>query len=104
MARRGWEVRRTSALLLPSLLAVALCAGCLNESPEVWSVEASAGAASGGPAETSKEHVSGAGGMPEATSIGAPRIEGDLAGATEASSGTLVPAWTPPVVCRSGVS
>lgn len=80
-------MRRISALLLPSLLAVALCAGCLNESPEVWSVEASAGAASGGPAETSKEHVSGAGGMPEATSIGAPRIEGDLAGATEASSG-----------------
>jgi hypothetical protein len=80
-------VRRTSALLLPSLLAVVLCAGCLNESPEVWSVGASAGAASGGPAETSKEHVSGARGMPEATSIGAPRIEGDLAGATEASSG-----------------
>jgi hypothetical protein len=80
-------VRRTSALLLLSLLAAALCAGCLNEGAEVRSVEASAGAASGGPAETSKENVSGVGGMPEATTIRASRIEGDLAGATEASTG-----------------
>jgi Immunoglobulin-like domain of bacterial spore germination len=80
-------VRRTSALLLPSLLAAALCAGCLNEGPEVRSVEASAGAASGGPAETSNENVSGLGGMPEATTIRASRIEGDLAGATDASTG-----------------
>jgi Immunoglobulin-like domain of bacterial spore germination len=80
-------VRRTSALLLLSLLAATLCAGCLNEGAEVRSVEASAGAASGGPAETSKENVSGAGGMPEATTIRASRIEGDLAGATEASTG-----------------
>jgi hypothetical protein len=68
-------VRRTSALLLCSLLAAALCAGCLNEGPEVRSVEASAGAASG------------AGGMPEATTIGASRIEGELAGGTDASTG-----------------
>jgi hypothetical protein len=87
MTRRGWEVGRTFALLLPSLLAAALCAGCLNAGPEIRSVEASAGAASGGPAETSKENVSGAGGMPEATTIGASQIEGDLAGATDASSG-----------------
>jgi Immunoglobulin-like domain of bacterial spore germination len=80
-------VRRTSALLLPSLLAAALCAGCLNEGPEVRSVEASAGAASGGPAETLNENVSGLGGMPEATTIRASRIEGDLAGATDASTG-----------------
>jgi hypothetical protein len=81
-------VRRTSALLLLWLLVAALCAGCLNAGPEVRSVEASAGAASGGPLETSKESMSGAGGMPEATVGVASRIEGDLAGATDASSGT----------------
>jgi hypothetical protein len=85
MTRRGCEVRRTSALLLLPLLAAVPCAGCLNAGPEVRSVEASA--ASGGPAETSKESVSSTGGMPEATSIRAPQIEGDLAGATDASSG-----------------
>ena len=61
MTRRGLEVRRTSALLLPSILAAALCAGCLNVGSEVQSVEASAGVASGGPAETSKVNLSGAG-------------------------------------------
>jgi Immunoglobulin-like domain of bacterial spore germination len=85
--RCGLEVRRTSALLLPSILAAALCAGCLNAGPEVQSVEASAEAASDGPAETSKESTSGAGDMPEATTVGALQIEGDLAGATNASSG-----------------
>src|SRR5215213_637612 len=84
MTRRGLEVRRTSALLLPSILAAALCAGCLNAGSEV---QASAGVASGGPAETSKVNLSGAGGMPEATTIGASQIEGDLARATDASSG-----------------
>jgi hypothetical protein len=83
MARRGWEVRRTSALLLLPLLAAVPCAGCLNAGPEVRSVEASS--ASGGPAETSIEIMSGKGGMPEATTIGASQIEGDLAGATDAS-------------------
>jgi Immunoglobulin-like domain of bacterial spore germination len=83
MARRGWEVRRTPALLLLPLLAAVPCAGCLNAGPEVRSVEASA--ASGGPAETSIESISGKGGMPEATTIGASQIEGDLAGATDAS-------------------
>ena len=87
MARCGWEVRRTTALLLPSLLAAVLCAGCLNSSPEVHSLEASAGAASEGPAETSKKSVSSAGDIPEATTVGASRIEGDLAGVTDASSG-----------------
>jgi hypothetical protein len=87
MTRCGLEVRRTSALLLPSILAAALCAGCLNAGPEVQSVEASAGAASDGPAETSKESISGAGDMPEATTVEASKIEGDLAGATNASSG-----------------
>jgi len=87
MTRRGLELRRTSALLLPAILAAALCAGCLNAVPEVQSVEASAGAASGGPAETPKENESGLGGMPEATTIRASRIEGDLAGATDASTG-----------------
>jgi Immunoglobulin-like domain of bacterial spore germination len=83
MARRGWEVNRTSALLLLPLLAAVPCAGCLNAGPEVRSVEASS--ASGGPAETSIEIMSGKGGMPEATTIGASQIEGDLAGATDAS-------------------
>ena len=85
MTGRGWEVRRTSALLLPSLLAVVLCVGCLNASPEVQSLEDTAGVASGGPAETSKESASGAGDMPEATTVEASRIEGDLAGVTDAS-------------------
>jgi hypothetical protein len=87
MTRRGLEVRRTSALSLFSLLAAALCAGCLSAGPEVQSVEASAGAVSGAPAETSKKDVPGAGGMPEATTIGASQIKGDLAGAADASSG-----------------
>jgi hypothetical protein len=87
MTRRGLEVRRTSALLLPSILTVALCVGCLNAGPEAQSVEASAGGASDGPPGTSKENTSGAGGMPEATTVGASQIEGDLAGATNASSG-----------------
>jgi hypothetical protein len=87
MTRCGLEVRRTSAHLLLSLLAVALCAGCLNAGPEVQSVEASAGGASDGPAETSKKSTSGAGDMPEATTVAASQIEGDLAGAADASSG-----------------
>jgi hypothetical protein len=88
MTRRGLEqMRRTSALLLPSILAAALCAGCLNAGPEVQSVEATARAASDGLAETSKESTSGAGDMPEATTVGASQIEGDLAGFTDASSG-----------------
>jgi hypothetical protein len=80
-------VRRTAALLLTSLLAAALCTGCLKAGPEIQSLEASAGAASDGPAETSTKKVSGAGDMPEATTVGASRIEGDLAGVTDASSG-----------------
>jgi len=73
--------------LLPSILAAALCAGCLNAGPEVRSIEASVGAASDGPADTSKKSTSGAGDMPEATTVGASQIEGDLAEATDASSG-----------------
>src|SRR5918995_7072953 len=84
MTRRGWEVRRTSVL---SLLAVVLCAGCLNAGSEVRSVEASAGDLSAGPAQTSTRSTSGAGDIPEATTVGASRIEGDLAGAADASSG-----------------
>src|SRR5215218_8034442 len=87
MTRCGLEVRRTSAHLLLSLLAVALCAGCLNAGPEVQSVEASAGSASDGPAETLKRSTSGAGDMPEATTVAASQIEGDLAGAADVSSG-----------------
>jgi len=82
------DLRRTSALLLLlSLLAAANLAGCLNAGEVDQSVEASAGAASGGPAETSNKSTSGAGGVPEATTSGTSWIEGDLAGAAEAYSG-----------------
>ncbi len=80
------DVRRTSALLL-SLLAAANLAGCLHAGQAVQSVEASAGAASGGPAETSKKNTSDTVGVPEATAGVAPEIEGDLAGTAEVSSG-----------------
>jgi hypothetical protein len=88
VARRGWEVRRTSALLLLWLLAAVLCAGCLNAGQTVGSAEASAGAASGSSTEAARADATGAGGVPEATVGVASRIEGDLAGAAEASSGT----------------
>ena len=87
MIRRGWAVRRASAHLLLSLLATTLLAGCLKAGSEVQSVEASAAAASGGPADTSKQGTSVTVGVPEATAGVAPEIEGDLAGAAEASSG-----------------
>jgi len=80
-------VRRTSALLLLSLLTTVLCAGCLNAGKMVQSVEASAEAASGGPVETSKKSTSDTGGKPEATAGVASELEGDLTGAAEASSG-----------------
>ena len=87
-------MRRTAALLLPSLLAVVLCAGCMKPGSEVQSLEVSNGAGSEGPAETSKKSVSGAGDMPEATTVDASRIEGDLAGAADASSGVPFAAKT----------
>jgi hypothetical protein len=80
-------MRRISAHLQLSLLAAALFAGCLKPGSEVQSVEASAAAASGGPAETSKQSTSVTVGVPEATAGVAQEIEGDLAGAAEASSG-----------------
>jgi hypothetical protein len=80
-------MKRISAHLLLSLLAAALFAGCLKPGSEVQSVEASAAAASGGPAETSKKNTSDTVGVPEATAGVAPEIEGDLTGAAEASSG-----------------
>ena len=83
MTRRGWEVRRTSVL---SLLAAVLCAGCLNAGSEVRSVEASAGDASAVPRRPRKRHV-GCGRHARGHYHRASRIEGDLAGATDASSG-----------------
>ena len=68
-------MRRASVLLLLSLLSAALLAGCLDAAQTVGSVEASAGA-------------SGERGVPEATVGVASRIEGDLAGAADASSST----------------
>ena len=70
MIRSGRELGRTSALLLLSLLSVALLSGCLGLGRTSQSVEASAGAASVGPAETSK--------VPEST-VGTSHIDGDLA-------------------------
>src|SRR5918994_2705283 len=66
---------RVFALLL--LLSAALLSGCLGLDRRVQSVEASAGAASGGPAETSK--------VPEST-IGTSHIDSDLAEANGATS------------------
>jgi hypothetical protein len=80
-------MRRTSVLLLLYLLSTSLLTGCLDAGQTVGSAEASAAGASGNAAETSKENMSGAGGMPEATTIGASQIEGHLPGATDASSG-----------------
>ena len=71
----GREPGRISALLL--LLSAALLSGCLGLDQRVQSVEASAGAASGGPAETSK--------VPEST-VGTSHIDSDLAEANGATS------------------
>lgn len=87
MARRVLWVRRTSALLLLSLMAAALLSGCLHAGQAVQSVEASGGGVSGGPAESSEEGISGTRGVPEATAGAATEIEGGLAGAAKASSG-----------------
>jgi hypothetical protein len=81
-------MRRASVLLLLSLLAASLLAGCLDAGQMVGSVEASTGAAPGVSAETAKADASGARGVPEATTGVPSRIEGDLLGAAEASSGT----------------
>ena len=83
--RCWWEVRRASFLLLLYFLTASLLAGCLDADQTVGSVGASAGAAPGGSAAAD---ASGAGGVPEAKARVASRIEGDLAGAAEASSGT----------------
>ena len=80
-------MRRTSALLLLSLMAAVLLAGCLQAGQAVQSVEASGGGVSGGPAESSEEDTSNTRGLPEARAGAVSEIEGDLAGAAEASSG-----------------
>ena len=80
-------MRRTAALLLLSLTAGALLSGCLHAGQAVQSVETSAAGASGGPAESSEEGTSGTRDLAEAKAGVASEIEGDLAGAAEASSG-----------------
>ena len=71
----GRETSRASALLLLSLLSAALLlAGCLHEGQVARSVEASKGG------------TSGARGVPEST-VGASRVEGDLAGTVDTASG-----------------
>jgi hypothetical protein len=77
-------VRRNSVLLLLSLLAGTLLSGCLHAGQ---SVETSGGGVSDVPGESSEEGTSGARGVPEATAGAATEIEGDLAGADEASAG-----------------
>src|SRR5215210_4275141 len=85
MPGRGREARRAAVLLLLSLLTAALLAGCLKPGQIDRSVEASSGTASGDPTQTSKTSTSG--GVPESTVGIASRIEGDLAGLGDASSG-----------------
>jgi len=72
---------------LLSLLAAVLLSSCLHAGQAVQSAKASAGAVSGGSAESPEEDRSGARGVPEPTAGAASEIEGDLAGAAEASSG-----------------
>ena len=83
--RCGWEMRRTSVLLLLYLLCASLLAGCLDAGQTVGSAEASAGAASDRSTEATRAEATGTAGVPEATAGVASRIQGDLAGA---SSGT----------------
>jgi Immunoglobulin-like domain of bacterial spore germination len=82
MTGHGRETRRASALLLLSILPAALLAGCLNADQAARSEEAPAGTGSNASAEGS---TSG-GGVPEST-VGASHVDGDLAGAAEASAG-----------------
>jgi Immunoglobulin-like domain of bacterial spore germination len=71
MIGRGRELRRVSALVLLSVLSATLLAGCLGLDRTVRSVGPSAGAASGG--------------VPEST-VGASRIDGDLAETNDSAS------------------
>jgi len=86
--RSGWEMRRTSVHLLFYLLSASLLAGYLDAGQTVGSAEASAGAASDRSREARRPDATGAGVVPEATVGVASRIQGDLAGATGASSST----------------
>src|SRR5829696_4682997 len=86
--RSGWEMRRTSVHLLLYLLSASLLAGYLDAGQTVGSAEASAGAASDRSREARRPDATGAGVVPEATVGVASRIQGDLAGATGASSST----------------
>ena len=76
---------RVSALLLLSLLPASLLIGCMDEG-STGSIEASAEAASDGSSGTAQGSTTVAGGVPEST-VGTSHIEGDVAGAAEASSG-----------------
>jgi hypothetical protein len=76
---------RVSALLLLSLLPASLLVGCMDAGSK-GSIEASAEAASGDSSGTAQGGTSGSGGVPEST-VGASHLEGDVAGAAEASSG-----------------
>ncbi len=87
MARDGWGMRRTSALLLLSLLPVALLAGCLNTDRVARSEGDAAGAASGGSEEAPEGGASVGVGVPESTVGVASHIRGDLDGTTELSAG-----------------
>ncbi|CAN5689028.1 hypothetical protein BH18ACT11_BH18ACT11_04490 [soil metagenome] len=83
MTGRGREARRAAALLLLSLLTAAFLVGCLKPGQVDRSVQASSGTASGGPTGS----TSGGGGVPESTVGVTSRIEGDLAGMGDVSSG-----------------
>lgn len=83
MTGRGREARRAAVLLLLSLLTAAFLVGCLKPGQVDRSVQASSGTASGGPTGSK----SGGGGVPESTVGVTSRIEGDLAGMGDVSSG-----------------
>ena len=91
----GGVVRRASFLLLLYFLTASLLAGCLDANQTVGSVGASACAAPGVAAGAARADASGAGVVPEAPRGVPSRIEGDLVGAADTSSGTLFVARTP---------
>jgi hypothetical protein len=86
MSGDGWEMRRTSALLLLSLLPVALLAGCQYADRAVRSDEDRARTSSNGSEEVPEGGESGGVGVPESTVGVASHVRGDLDGTIELSS------------------
>lgn len=85
MTGGGRETGRTLALLLLALLSTTLFAGCLDRAVQPENVSATS--ASGGTTEAAHGGTSGAGGVPESTVGVASRLDGNLAGTSNAVSG-----------------